>query len=293
MTTESPRLRETPAPSTSKTLLRHLLDAALDSTLTLNEWRVFAVMLRQTLGFGKRADPLTDGRIAQLAHIRKDRIKPAINGIVDKKLFASQPHAWLDHTYTIPAEFFDDTPTARFFAPSVPFNGSDSPPAGEIPHSAGTYRVIPLQSANPTDDRHIEPTAILCPESIDTATYAALLPALHKLPNTQAVDVLALVAAAILDGSVKTTPTRLGFGLIKAAQNGTLNTAPLRTTPTPSPATFNLQAHQAAHDQAHFHWMASQLSEPPDTNKPQFPTAHSVRVLNATAACSILADFQA
>jgi phage replication O-like protein O len=233
----------------SKTLLRNQLDAALEGGLSLNEWRVFAVLLRQTLGFGKRSDPLTQGRISQLTGIRKDRIEAAINGIVEKGLFDQAEHKWLDHTYTVPARFFDGDASPRFFAPSAPLSGETPRPTGEIPHSAGTYRDITLTEINITDntatslpaddvvvcDDLIHVTEIKKPDAVDVETYTKLLPALRKLPNAKAAgDVLALLSAAMLDRSAK-NPEKLGGYFIKCAREGTLDTSSLYTA-TPAPA---------------------------------------------------------
>lgn len=245
----------------SKTLLRNMLDAAINGDLTLNEWRVFAVILRQTVGFGKRADPLMDSRISKLSGIRKDRIRHALQGIADKRLFDVAPHKWLDNTYTIPAAFFDGDATPRFFAPSAPLNGETPRAMGDFHHSSGTYRDLPLQRSTSTDtnndDQPSEPvcdvpvnfnpvTAIKKPEEVDDATYVALIPALRKLPNDKAVDVLALLAVAIRDRSIKTTPEKLGGHFIKCAHLGTLDTSPLRDQQKAADDTAAKAAREAA-----------------------------------------------
>jgi hypothetical protein len=183
-----------------------------------------------------------DSRISKLSGIRKDRIRPALQGMVDKGLFDVAPHKWLDNTYTIPAGFFDGESTPRFFAPSAPLNGDTPHSMGDFHHSAGTYRDLPLQRSTSTDtyndDQPSEPvcdcdlnpvTEIKKPDAVDDATYVALLPALRKLPNSKALDVLALLSAAILDNSIKTTPIRMGGALIKAANAGNLDTSRLQT----------------------------------------------------------------
>lgn len=243
----------------SKTLLRNMLDAAINGDLTLNEWRVFAVIVRQTIGFGKRADPLMDSRIAKLSGIRKDRIRHALTGIADKGLFEVTPHKWLDNTYTIPAAFFDGDATPRFFAPSAPLDGETPRVMGDFHHSSGTYRDIPLQSPNSTDTNNDDqPSSPVCdcdlnpvteikkPDAVDDATYVALLPALRKLPNDKAVDVLALLAVAILDRSIKTTPEKLGGHFIKCAHLGTLDTSPLRDQQKAAADTAAKAAREAA-----------------------------------------------
>ena len=73
-------------------LARDLIDAALAADLTQNELRVFLALFRQTLCYGKTADPLNMKRLATLTAIRKDRLAPAIAGVTDKGLFTVQPH---------------------------------------------------------------------------------------------------------------------------------------------------------------------------------------------------------
>lgn len=220
-------------------LLRNLLEAALEADLSKNEWKVFAVLLNQTLGYGKRRDPLTTKRIAAMSRIRADRVQPAIDQVLNAGIYEATPHAWLDHTYAIAECFFDDQPTERFFAPSIPKTGQASPEKAQNAQKVGTYRDTPLTESKNTDDvagsstlanadLENNPQPLTKPDNVPVADFEQLLPALKKLPNTTALDVLKLVSAAINDNSIKTTPTRLGFGLIKAAQNGTLNTAPLR-----------------------------------------------------------------
>lgn len=245
----------------SKTLLRNMLDAALQNDLTLNEWRTFAVLLRQTVGFGKRSDPLMDSRISKLCGIRKDRIRPALQSIADKGLFDVVPHKWLDNTYTIPAGFFDESPESRFFAPSAPLNGEITHSVAESHHSVGTYRDLPLQRSTSTDtNNNDQPSQPVCdvglnpvteikkPAAVDESTYVALLPALRTLPNSRALDVLALLATAISNGSIKASPVQLGGGLIKAARAGTLDTTPLQAQQQAAESAALKQQREAARD---------------------------------------------
>lgn len=229
----------------SQTLLRNLLEAALAADLSKNEWKVFAVLLKQTLGFGKRRDPLTTKRIATLSGIRSDRVQPALDQVLKSGLYEATPHAWLDHTYAIAESFFEAGPIERFFAPSLPESGQTSPATAQTYQKVVTYRDTTSTEIENTDNsasssrdlanavevEQIPPT-LTKPENLPAGDFQQLLPALKKLPNTQALDVLKLVSAAISDQSIKTTPVRLGYGLIKAAQNGTLNTAPLRERET-------------------------------------------------------------
>ena len=114
------------------------------------------------------------------------------------------------------------------------------------------------------------------PEAVDESAYIELLPAWKALPSSQAVDVLKLLEAAILDGSIKTTQVRMGGGLIKAARQGTLNTAKLEEQ---RQATIGREeyhrreearaARESAADRAHLERMARLAGVPVSTLMPQ------------------------
>lgn len=224
----------------STPLFRNMLNAALAADLEKNEWRAFTALMMQTIGYGKRSDSLTFGRLAQLTGIRKDRVNKAIEGLVSKGLIERENHKWLDYTYTIPAAFFPETPEARFFAPDIPSNGRPTQQVANNNHSLGTYRVktstelnhnnnLPTESVD-TESPDLEASRsceLTKPEEVQSNDYQQLQPALAKLRSSDAQAVLDLLALAIREGSIRTTATRLGFGLIKQAKQGTLNTAPL------------------------------------------------------------------
>lgn len=236
----------------SQTLLRNVLEAALVADLSKNDWRVLAVLMMQTLGYGKPSDPLTTKRIAIQSGIRTDRVQPHIDNVTKAGLFETEAHPYFDATYSIPVRFFDDEPSARFFAPSTPRAGESSQKGGQKSQVVGTYRDTTFTELNITDttDAHIElaacksnrsrsdianavkvesiPQPITKPENVPTADFEQLLPALKKLPTPTANDILGLVSLAIIDNTMKTTPKQLGGGLINQYYNGRLNTAPLR-----------------------------------------------------------------
>ena len=78
-----------------------LIDGALAANLSQNELKVFLVLFRQTIGFGRPCDPLTPGRIGYIAHIRSDRVPVALQAVLDTGLFYTQPHAEHDLLYRI------------------------------------------------------------------------------------------------------------------------------------------------------------------------------------------------
>lgn len=67
-----------------------LIDGALAADLTQNQLKVFLVLFRQTLCFGRPSDPLTAGRIGYIAHIRSDRVPVALQAVLATGLFYTQ-----------------------------------------------------------------------------------------------------------------------------------------------------------------------------------------------------------
>ena len=65
-------------------LARDWIAAALSADLTQNELKAFLAIFHQTLCYGKTHDALTLKRVAQLAHVRADRLTPALRAIADK-----------------------------------------------------------------------------------------------------------------------------------------------------------------------------------------------------------------
>lgn len=180
--------------------LIHLIDQALAADLSKSEWRAFAALLRQTVGFNKISDALTFGRLAQITGLRKDHAKAAVQGVLKAGLFSQSEHPDYEFMYTV----------------------------------AHAERVEIRRESKPDQEKPAEPeTADLLtyPTEIDHETRTNLAPALAKLRSQDAQEVCALLAIAIRDRSIKTTPTRLGFALIKAAQAGTLDKTALRPSP--------------------------------------------------------------
>lgn len=173
-----------------------LLDNALIADLSKSEWRAFAALLRQTLGFNKISDALTFGRLAQLTGLRKDHAKAAIQGVLKAGLFTQSEHPDYEFMYTVA--------------------------------HAESIRPKAVTHINEGNNTKIE---VNYPVEIDHETQQALAPALAKLRAADAQDVCDLLAIAIRDRSIKTTPARLGFALISAAKNGSLDKTALQHAP--------------------------------------------------------------
>lgn len=226
----------------TSTLFRDYLDAALAAQLDKNAHQAFLVFLRQLVGFGKPNDHLTDGRISLLSGIRKDRVQDAVGKVVAAGLIDADisDSGW--NLYHIPTVFFGENTGSRFFAPTFPSNGETSQRMGGFPirweHTdTNPYRDLPnTEQTAPAQPEVVcdvdlkTVTEIKKPQAVSDADFTALLPALRKLPNTTAVDVLALTSAAILNRSISTTVQRFAGGLIKAAVAGTLDTSGIRPT---------------------------------------------------------------
>lgn len=267
------------------TLLRDYIDAALEARLDKNAHQAFLVLLRQLVGFGKASDPLTDGRISNLSGIRKDRVQDAVQkvaaaGLIDADI---RDNGW--NRYSIPAVFFAGDRPARFFAPAFPSSGEISQPMGGKPNGWEHTEYSPYRDLPTTDNTTtpaVEPAVcdvdlnpveeIQKPQAVSEADYLALLPSLRKLPNTQALDVLALTQAAILNRSITTTVQRFAGGLIKMARNGTLDTAalakPVEASKPTSPAPA-VEASNRAQEDAHLRRLAELAGVPLDCLLPK------------------------
>ncbi len=88
-------------------LYRDLNDTARAFCSTKNELLVVMALTNQTLGYGKISDPLTDKRLAKITGIRLDRLRPAINSVIEKGLFDRKPHKRFGHEYSIGADFLE------------------------------------------------------------------------------------------------------------------------------------------------------------------------------------------
>ncbi len=218
---------------------RNLIEAALKADLPKNSSKVFLAVFSKTVGYGKRRDYMTKNQLAGLTGIRKDRLDAALQTLIDLGLFEVK-HYEHSYRFVIPDGFLV-AGEERFFSPSFPVNGEVTQKVGDLPekrvHTDTINTEIDLTQTNktPVPVCAVTPTAqaIEKPSAVNQQAFIDLLPALKKLPNQQANDVLALLNLAIQDGSIRSSQQQLGGGLIKAAKAGTLDTTPLkRTQPT-------------------------------------------------------------
>ncbi len=185
--------------------------AALNADLSKNGYKAFLVMLMKTSGYGKTADAITDSQISHYTGIRKDHAKKAIESVLDAGLFQRTEHPCYDWEYTIPRQYQWHGKREKQDQPK---------PASPAPVPKSEIQLNPA----PTP-------ALKKPDNLPETDYDTLRPALQHCKQAQ--DILHLISKAIADGSVRTSPVRFGFALIKAAQYGQLDTSALRNTSPP------------------------------------------------------------
>ena len=102
-----------------------MIDAAMAADLTPNEHKVFLILFRQTICYGRKTDNLCIQQFVKLTGIRKDRLIPAIASVLGKGLFEVSPSREFQHRYRIPAKFLAPYRNG-FYPPNVPQNRIDS-----------------------------------------------------------------------------------------------------------------------------------------------------------------------
>lgn len=106
-------------------LYRAMNDAIFEANLNKNQLLVAHAIMNQTLGYGKTSDPLTDRRLVAITGIRLDRLRPAINAVVKKRLFDRKAHKRFGHEYSI-GESFLEAHQGEVYTPAIPKKGSAS-----------------------------------------------------------------------------------------------------------------------------------------------------------------------
>ena len=102
-----------------------MIDAAMAADLTPNELKVFLILFRQTVCYGRKTDNLCIPQFVRLTGIRKDRLIPAIASVLGKGLFEVSPSREFQHRYRIPAKFLAPYQSG-FYPPNVPQKRDDS-----------------------------------------------------------------------------------------------------------------------------------------------------------------------
>ena len=102
-----------------------MIDAAFAADLTPNELKVFLILFRQTVCYGRKTDNLCIPQFVRLTGIRKDRLIPAIATVLEKGLFQVRASKEFQHRYEIPENFLHPYPNG-FYSPNVPQKRTDS-----------------------------------------------------------------------------------------------------------------------------------------------------------------------
>ncbi len=106
-------------------LFRDINSTARAFCTTKNELLVVMALSNQTIGYGKTSDPLTDKRLAKITGIRLDRLRPAVNAVIEKGLFDRKPHKRFGHEYSIGKDFLQAYP-GKVYTPFISQNNTSS-----------------------------------------------------------------------------------------------------------------------------------------------------------------------
>ncbi len=210
----------------NRTLARDLIDAALAADLTQNELKIFLVLFRQTICYSKKSDPLRLSSLIHYSHIRKDRLLPALQKLLQTGLFTRKPHPENEHEYSIAEEYLAPY-VDGFFAPALRKNGSDFRPTEAISekqtHTTKTHTFF-----NSTT------TSLPYPENWNEQERRSAAHILDGLNPDDARDCLLILSRSMKARSV---PSPLGYlhNLVKAARAGRLNRSVLQKQPVPTP----------------------------------------------------------
>ena len=209
----------------NRTLARDLIDAALTANLSQNELKMFLVLFRQTICYSKKSDPLRLSSLIHYSHIRKDRLLPALQKLLQTGLFTRKPHPENEHEYSIAEEYLAPY-VDGFFAPALRKNGSDFRPTEAISekrtHTTKTHTFF-----NPTT------TSLPYPENWNEQERRSAAHILDGLNPDDARDCLLILSRSMKARSV---PSPLGYlhNLVKAARAGRLNRSVLQKQPVPT-----------------------------------------------------------
>lgn len=232
-------------------LVHDLIDHALAADLTQNELKIFLSLLRQTICYGKTSDPLSVKRLSQLSHIRKDRVLPAIQGVLKTGLFETKPHKIYETEYFITSTLLAQS-DVKYFIPSLPKNRKSTPKPEAFSekwvHTTKTHTrenptttlppIAPEKGSRCLNNADTKP--LIYPASFNFHDQVAAAKILDGLSPTDAQDCLTLLTQ-VLQHQVLKTPLGYLHQLAKAARENRLDRSKLTQLPSTSPRT---DAHQ-------------------------------------------------
>ena len=210
----------------NRTLARDLIDAALTANLSQNELKMFLVLFRQTICYSKKSDPLRLSSLIHYSHIRKDRLLPALQKLLQTGLFTRKPHPENEYEYSIAEEYLAPY-IDGFFAPALRKNGSDFR-VTEAVSEKQTHTTKTNTFFNPTT------TSLPYPEIWNEQERRSAAHILDGLNPDDARDCLLILSRSM---KARAVPSPLGYlhNLVKAARAGRLNRSVLQKQATPTP----------------------------------------------------------
>ena len=152
-----------------------MIDAAIAADLTPNEHKVFLILFRQTICYGRKTDNLCIQQFVKLTSIRKDRLLPAIASVLGKGLFEVSPSREFQHRYRIPAKFLAPYRNG-FYPPNVPQKRDDSRSTEGVSEKQNNTGI------NTTGFTHTTPADPAATTSTNSANQADSAPPRPDLP---------------------------------------------------------------------------------------------------------------
>ena len=244
-----------------------MIDAAMAADLTPNEHKVFLILFRQTICYGRKTDNLCIPQFVRLTGIRKDRLLPAIASVLGKGLFEVSPSREFQHRYRIPAKFLAPYQSG-FYPPNVPQNRIDSrstEAVSEKQNNTGinttgfthtTTATTAANPANPVDQADSAPPRpdLPYPPQLSPHHRRTASRLLHRLKFEDARDCLLVLHHAMQTQHVRSP---LGYlqHLIRSVQEGTFDRSILpplpldQNTPLAPSSVHHVQAMLAAKQQ--------------------------------------------
>lgn len=202
-------------------LFHDLIDAALQAKCTQNELRVHLVLLRQTIGFGKSQDAISNRQLCDLSGVRSDRMQTAIEGLIEKGLWQRKKHRYYDYSYRIPEAH---NPTQKIITPALPrspdFQESTPPSSENASRNSGSH----IQTKQTNQTTH---TDVSCVTGLSESEQQLAKQLLKPLKPDDQNDCLKLFKLEFDLGKVK-KPMAYLAALVKAAKRGLLDRSALR-----------------------------------------------------------------
>ena len=228
-------------------LAHALIDAALAANLSQNELRAFLALFRQTLCYGKTSDPLTHKRLVALTHVRKDRLIPALNALIEHRLFTVHAHKTFGQRYQIHADFLAN-PTTPIYAPHLTEKPNAPPQSASFSekqrHTTLTETALNPNTTNP-------PAALPYPASFNANMRQAAARLLDGLSPQDAQDCLLLLTQRLSKTRIQ-SPLGYLHQLAQAARQNRLDRSALMPNAP-------IQQNTAPHKQARLQTLALEI----------------------------------